>query len=312
MDSNQPIRIAFIVQHPSIWPVWHSIWKACKDDSRVIVDVVLTPFIHPYTSGAVTYDELRAFLVKEGVPFYMAGSYDLDSFSPHVVFLQSPYDETRPAHLRVEEIVKRFSKIAYIPYGLELGGGSWNVTSQFDLPVQRNAWRIFARSVRHQNMFAKYCQSGNGHVVVTGHSKFDLFKDSPNVEISSSLLKKINGRKVLLWTPHFAVGLPATWSTYRLYGESILEYLRNKPDLFLLMRPHPLFFQSMRQHNVWDLGGELAFRKMIEASSNLALDEAIDYLPAFSIADALMSDVGSFLLEFLPTKKPILYLHLRF
>lgn len=309
VKPDELIRITFIIQHSSIWTSWRSVWDACQKDDRVVANVVLTPYIHPLTSTAVTYDELRELLIRENVSFYTSDYYNLDEFKPHVVFLQNPYEETRPGHLRINEIQKRFARISYVPYGLEMGGGCWNLKSQFDSDLQRKAWRIFARSNRHKKMFGKYCKSGNAHVVVTGHPKFDVSSRLLSVEDNSSLIQKANGRKVILWTPHFAVGFPPTWSTYRIYSETIFEIFREESKLFLLIRPHPLFFQSMRENNVWDADGETKFRSMIDESENCYLDERDDYLEAFSVADGLMTDVGSFLLEFLPTGKPILYLH---
>ena len=309
LQGNESIRIAFIVQHPSVWSSWRSVWKAASKDDRFSVKVVLTPFIHPFSSEAKTYDDMKQLLISESVPFCNEAYFDLKSFRPHVTFIQNPYEETRPEKLRIEQLEKTGSRIAYIPYGLEMGGGTWNFKAQFDSPLHRSAWRVFARSERHEKMFGKYCRAGNGHVVVTGHPKFDGLITDFDKNLSAALVAKIAGRKVILWTPHFSVGDPATWSTFKTYGEYILAEMRFRTDMFLLIRPHPMFFKAMRQHNLWDAQGEQDFRQMIDGTVNFALDETADYRTAFSVAYALMADVGSFLLEFLPTGKPIMYLH---
>jgi SAM-dependent methyltransferase len=258
---------------------------------------------------AVTYDDLKQFLIDENIPFCTLEFFDIREFDPHVVFFQNPYEETRPEFLRIDQLMALGSRIAYIPYGLELGGGAWNLMAQFDLPVHRLAWRVFSRSERHKKMFGKYCRAGNQHVIVTGHPKFDSLNGNSSDSVPVKLTNKIAGRKVILWTPHFSVGDPPTWSTYRLYGEFIINELRRRQKLFLLIRPHPLLFNAMQQHQAWDAEGERDFRQSINDSNNMALDESSDYHVAFSISDALMADVGSFLLEYLPTGKPLLYLH---
>ncbi len=308
-NSNNKIRIAFIVQHVSIWPSWYSVWKACMDNKNVVVDVILAPYFHVNASTSISYDDMHKLLLDEDISFYSAEYYNLNNFMPHVVFLQNPYEESRPQQFQYSEFIKRNIKIAYIPYGLEMGGGSWNIESQFNMPVHQNAWRVFARSNRHKKMFSKYCHAGSGHVVVTGHPKFDVHRKSSGLCLNAQLKRKINGRKVLLWTPHFGVGLPPTWSTFRIYCDSIIEIMRQQTELFLLIRPHPLFFQAMKNHNVWNAEDEAQFIRMIKESDNFALDVSGDPQNSFHLADALMSDVGSFLLEFLITEKPILYLH---
>jgi 2-polyprenyl-3-methyl-5-hydroxy-6-metoxy-1,4-benzoquinol methylase len=305
---GEAIRVAFIAQHPAIWFSWRSVWKAFSETPGVKVYAVLTPFIHPFSSTD-TYDEMRQLLLDEGIPFFTYEFFDLNVFKPHVVFLQNPYDETRPAEFTSLALTERGCRVAYVPYGLEIGGGACNLNWQFDLPLQRSAWRIFARSDRHQRMFGKYCRSGNGHVVVVGHPKLDALSEISSLKIDESLQNRIAGRKVVLWTPHFSVGNPPAWSTFELYVEPILSAMEKRKDLFLLIRPHPMFFQAMLEKQVWDVGGEQQFKQRIANSHNLALDEDPNYLTAFAVSDALMADVGSFLLEFLPTLKPILYLY---
>lgn len=309
LHPNQAIRIAFIVQHPSVWSGWRSVWIATCKNPHFLSKVVLAPFLHPFSSEAVTYDDLKQLLIDENVPFCDAEFFDVNSFKPHVTFIQNPYEDTRPENFRIVHLKKAGTRIAYIPYGLEIGGGAWNIAAQFDSLLHRSAWRIFARSERHKSMFGKYCRVGNGHVFVAGHPKFDSMNACSSNCNTFELKKKISGRKVLLWTPHFSVGEPPTWSTFTLYSEFILSAMSRRPDLFLLIRPHPMFFKAMHRHNLWDAAGEESFRWRVNHSDNFMLDESSDYHEAFSISDALMTDVGSFLLEYLPTGKPLLYLH---
>ena len=308
-NNTNTLRVAFIFQHVSVWTTWKSVIEAFSNNERVIADIVLTPFIHANTSTSVAYDNARQFLLENDIPYITSSYYDLNQFVPDVVFVLNPYNETRPNYLQLSDFDSRYIKVAYIPFGLEVGGGKWNIESQFNLSVQQTAWRIFARSSRHKKLFSKYCESGDSHVCVTGHPKFDNYVNQPAVNADQALVQKVNGRKVLLWTPHFAVGDPPTWSTYQIYCDAILECLSKSNELFLIIRPHPLFFHSMLSNNIWNSQDECEFRCKIEEADNLALDEEVDVSPVFSIATALMTDAGSFLLEFLPSEKPILYLH---
>ncbi len=306
--GEERIRILFVMQVPSLWANWHTVYRAFAEDERFTTMVVLSPFRHEHGTLA-NLDAARDLLLQEGIPFHQWGFFDLESACPHVVFLQSPYDDTRPAHLQTASLVAAGCRVAYIPYGLEIGGGAANLRWQFDLDIHRSAWRIFARSSRHARMFARHCSAGNGHVVVTGHPKLDLQAPRNDNGLAARLSARIGQRRVVLWTPHFSVGSPAAWSTFRLYGDVIMEAVAAREDLFLLVRPHPLFFSAMRTNGFWDAAGEESFRARIEAAGNMALDETADYHDAFSLASMLLADGGSFLLEFLPTGKPVAYLH---
>lgn len=308
--NDQNIRILLVAQYPAIWTSWRSFWKACASNEEVEVHVVVSSFIHPY-GGAETFQEMCKTLKQDNVPYFLGQFYDVDSFNPHVIFLQNPYDSTREQPYKSDYLREKGYRIAYIPYGLEMGAGDENINWQFNLPFHHHAWRIFARSDRHKKMYEKYCETGASRVVVTGHPKFDyqLEKLSENSEISPELLKKVAGRKVVVWTPHFSVGLPATWSTYRIYGDFILELTKKYQQLFFIIRPHPLFYKAMQEHGLWTAEDESLFRERCREQENLWLDTSPEYVESFKVADALMTDVGSFLLEFLPTQKPILYLH---
>lgn len=309
--EHEAIRIVFLAQHASSWAGWRSIWLSAQRHPQVVAKVVLAPFVHHLSSEAAVYDALRQEMLKEGVPFHPLAYFDLAAFAPHVVLVQNPYDETRPAGVRMPALAAIGARVAYVPYGLEMGGGAWNCMAQFDTDVQRGAWRVYSRSERHRHMFGKHCASGNGHVVVTGHPKFDG-EDAPEPSPTAvGWLQKAAGRKIVLWTPHFSVAGPPAWSTYNAYGTFILEAFRQHPGLFLLVRPHPMFFAALRQATPDGAARERAFRERLANMSNGALDELSAHADAFSVSHALMADVGSFLLEYLPQDKPMLYLELQ-
>lgn len=310
---QEKIRLAFIAQHPTTWPGTRSIWAAASQDPRFAPTVVLTPFRHILFTPeqiAQTYDDMRQCLIRENVPYCESLNFDPVSERPHVTFVQNPYEETRPTALKIDSLIKSGSRLAYVPYGLEMGGGDWNLRAQFNSPLHRKAWRVFSRSERHKAMFGRHCRIGNRHVVVTGHPKFDSRGMETQRPDLAQLQAKIAGRRVILWTPHFSAGGEPAWSTFDRYGAFILKEAHLRPDLFLLVRPHPLFFSSMRQKQIWNEEDERLFRDTISQASNMALDDSPNYYESFSLSDGLMADVGSFLLEYLPTGKPLMYLHL--
>jgi SAM-dependent methyltransferase len=309
--GQRTVRVVFLAQNASSWSCWRSIWAYAQHHPQIVTKVVLVPFIHHLSSEAAAYDALKHQMLEEGIPFHTLSYFDLPAFAPDVVLVQNPYDETRPEGVRMPALSAMGARVVYVPYGLEMGGGAWNYKAQFDTEVQRGAWRIYSRSERHRQMFGKHCASGNGHVVVTGHPKFDG-EDELNSSIEAlGWIEKAAGRKIVLWTPHFSVAGAPAWSTYNVYGELILEYFQRQQNLFLLVRPHPLFFAAIRQATHDGPARERVFRERIAAMPNGALDEQPSHADAFSVSHALMADVGSFLLEYLPQDKPMLYLELQ-
>jgi hypothetical protein len=300
----RPIRIHFFFQAPEVWSTWESIWESCRAHACIEPVIVLVPMHH---DGAVDEMRGRRFLADQGLPFIDVSAYQLSTHAPDIVFLQNPYESTRPLELAVERLLQQGVRIVYVPYGLDVGGGADNLKWQYDLEVHRKAWRIFVRSADHKRMYGMLCQPGNHHVIVAGHPKIDKIVAHHQMATVESLSNA--PRKVILWTPHFSVE-PNGWSTFTRHFESILSFFEAGPkDVTLLIRPHPFFFGRLKQYEMPPDFTEDAIRRRIINSPYIQLDEQEQYIDSFSKSHALMADAGSFLLEYLPTGKPILYLH---
>jgi hypothetical protein len=301
MPARRRVRVLFLFQVPETWTTWKSVWEACEKAPEIDASIVLLPFLH---GSAGDPARARRFLADHQLPFVDASVYDVGRELPDVVFFQNPYDSTRPPEWSAARFADRGIRIAYIPYGLDVGGGESNLRWQFDLDVQRRAWRIFVRSEQHRRMYGLHCESGSRHVVVTGHPKLD------SIATHRGAREPIagNGRRVILWCPHFSIEAGG-WSTFEAISQPILAYFEAEPEgVSLLIRPHPLFFGRMQEvAGVGDQPGE-TFRRRVERAAYIELDESEQYAAAFERSAALMADAGSFLLEYLPTGKPILYL----
>lgn len=301
MPARRRVRVHFLFQVPETWTTWKSVWEACEKSPEIDASIVLLPFLH---GSAVDPARARRFLADQQLPFVDASVYDMGRELPDVVFFQNPYDSTRPPEWSAVRFADRGIRIAYIPYGLDVGGGEANLRWQFDLDVQRRAWRIFVRSEQHRRMYGLHCESGSRHVLVTGHPKLD------SIATHNGAAAPIAGneRRVILWCPHFSVEAGG-WSTFEAISQPILAYFEAAPEgISLLIRPHPLFFGRMEEvSGVGRSTGE-SFRRRVERAAYVEMDESEQYIAAFERSDALMADAGSFLLEYLPTGKPILYL----
>ena len=292
------IKVDFLFQWAPGWSNYASVLAALEQDDNFICRLVLLPFHH---SGIVDHEnaQARAFLDAHGISWIWHEEYDYIADKPDMVFIQNPYDFTRPERFSCRTLKAQHIKYAYIPYGLDVGEGETNLTFQYNMECHNFAQWIFVRSAQHKRFYKQYCHAGNKHVYVTGHPKFD--------RVNQWINPTKEERKVLLWTPHFQEGDAKGWSTFNLYCDTML-YIAMTYPVTLIVRPHPLFIGRLRA-----CGGAAVekFSRLIEyakVSDNISLDFDPSYDDSFSRADALLADAGSFLLEYLPTQKPILYL----
>ncbi|MCW1828602.1 glycosyl transferase [Enterobacter asburiae] len=301
-STTGKIKVDFYFQWPPGWTNFESVIHAMLNNPAFDCQVVVVPYLN-WQATDINGDIQRAILKDKGIEYIGFEDYSLEIRRPDVVFLQNPYDDARPDVFRSDYLFQRGVKIAYIPYALDTGIGEESMIYQYNLLCQNIATWIFARSQRHKDEFAIQCQAGNDHVYVTGHPKFDYYEERYNKK-----LEKEKGVTTLLWTTHFVLpGEVKMYTTFNHYCDAFIK-LMMRDDIYLIIRPHPLFRQWI---NSASQVAQDNYERLVSASAvrnNVEWDFDANYQNSFSRSDALIADAGSFLLEYLPSKKPILYL----
>jgi len=298
-------RLAILYQLPESWGNVRTLWEAARDDADTEVVVVLLPFIH--NDYQWKREVAQAHLDEMGVPFVAWDAFDLHAAGFDAVIYTSPYDETRPPAYRFANLRQQVRYTAYIPYGLEVGGGAHNYVYQYGQPVITGASAVFVRSEGVREMFERHCPTGAKHVHVTGHPRMDGLANLEQFPVDPTLLQAIGDRRAVLWNAHFSID-GDLWSTFDLLAAPIFDAFARRPDLALIFRPHPLLWKKLINLNILDEAGIAALKQALQARG-VIIDEHTDHRHAFAASDALLSDVGSFLMEYLATGKPVLYLH---
>ncbi|MGN5595879.1 hypothetical protein [Stutzerimonas nitrititolerans] len=304
IDAAKKNRLAILYQLPESWANVRSVWEAAQEDDTVEVSVVLLPFIHRDYQWQRELAE--AYLRNIGVPFVPWDAYSLDEAALDAVLYTSPYDETRPEAYKFANLRQHVRRTAYVPYGLEVGGGEQNYVYQYGQPVTARADAVFVRSESVRGMFSRHCPTGSSHVYVTGHPRMDGLVNIADFAVDPALKHAVGERKAILWNAHFSFD-GDLWSTFDCLASGIIESFIGRPDLVLLFRPHPLLWKKLINLNI------LSERDIVELKAQLQecgviVDERSDHRHAFAVSAAMMSDAGSFLMEYLATGKPVLYL----
>ena len=309
-------RIVFIAQNSHSWPCMASVHAAFSGDGRWETTVVALPWAAPaFTQSSQNHqDNVFQFLQDQRIPHVRWDSFSLEAHAPDIVFIQDPYDVTRPPGWRVPDLIKAGHRLCYVPYAIELGGTYEDVLFQFNLPLQQLAWAVFARSEAHRDLFGEHCLSGNRHVIATGHPKFDLFGHLESVPPNPDLVAFAKGRPLVLWNPHFSVKLSKSrfgeaYSTFRYWRKFMLEEFQRRQDLAFVIRPHPLLFSNMERCGIMTRAEIEAFEATCEASGNIRIDRSSAYHPVLAAASAMVSDLSSVMIEFGISGRPVCYLH---
>lgn len=302
----------FIVQQGHAWSGMASVYAAYAADPEWRATVVGVPYRHRSFTTEAERNGVLDFLGREGIPHVHWRDFMLAPGAADVAFLSFPNDESLPVGWRMNELMRAIPRLVYLPQALAISGGAENTARQFDFPVQQRAWMILAHSERNKAMFAQHCATGDAHVVVTGHPKLDALRGLASLD-DPELARFAAGRKVICWNPHhdarpdgsaFGAGL----STFLRWHEFLIAEFARRPELALIVRPHPLLFSALVQRRIWTEAQVADFEARAARAGNILVDHRASCLPALARSVALLSDASSLLLEYGATGRPMLHL----
>lgn len=115
-------------------------------------------------------------------------------------------------------------------------------------------------------------------------------------------------KKYIIYAPHWSVGgdTPLNYATFEWNNKFILDFAKQHPELNWVFKPHPALKGKLIEsglmsdkevenyYNQWNLIGQKY--------------EGPDYFELFKQSKVLITDCGSFLAEYMPTKNPVILL----
>jgi len=307
--NNEKIRMVFLFQAASFWPSWESFYNKCINDKRLEVKFILYDKVVEEKSQMLT---ARKFLVENNIDFIYYNDFNIESYKPHVLVMQTPYDEIhREIELWSENIKALGIRIVYIPYGMEIGDSSESKLIQYDTRVINNCWRIYTFSDAIMEYYKRYCLNFSA-VRAFGLPKFDDIRNKEKFKLPESVIKKINGRKVCFWQIHFPKTFWAAGENleYTPYIDVYLEFskkIQNYKNIFFMFRPHPKYIEMCKYIE----GAEEKCKKMFEIinnAENVYYFTEDDYRPALVNSDYIITDRSSLMVEAGVFGVPVLYM----
>ena len=124
-----------------------------------------------------------------------------------------------------------------------------------------------------------------------GNPKFDvIYKARMGENCLRDEWIKTKGKKTIVWS--FDHNWKLNDCTFDLYFESFLDYMSNDEELCLVIRPHYTAVIEMLQNRIWTEEDIQRLRTYARSTPNIIWDEEPDYGMAFSVADAVITDLN--------------------
>ncbi|APX92950.1 hypothetical protein BWR19_08410 [Halomonas sp. 1513] len=116
--------------------------------------------------------------------------------------------------------------------------------------------------------------------------------------------------KRIIYAPHHSLEKKHhnKYATFQWNGRWLLSYAKMHPDMDWVFKPHPRLKHALLENELMTHDEVDGYYAEWESLSNAVVLDEGDYLEIFRDSDALVTDCGSFLLEYYFTRRPIIQL----
>jgi len=311
IKSKSKIRVVFFLIHHTAWK-YEGVYRLMERDKRFDPIVLICPFItlgHDFMTKVMNqsfdtfkkngYQVIKALDETTGIWLNVK-----EEINPEIVCFTNPWNITRPEY-QIRNFLDTLT--CYVPYGYET---SHLHEAYYNGEMMNLVWKFFIENNIHKELSRKYSRNNSTNVVVTGYPGMDKFLIGG---FSPRDVWKLKDKKFkrIIWAAHHTIpGLGASldYSTFLDYSEVMLQFADQfKEDIQIAFKPHPKLRENLSKDEVWGkLKTDEYYQKWSELD-NGQLEEG-EYLDLFFTSDALIHDCGSFVVEYLYTGKPVLYL----
>jgi hypothetical protein len=309
--NKEKVKVVFFLIHESVWK-YEELFKLMEEDNRFDPVVVVCPYI-TYGDETMISELRRAYDSFKAKGYNVIKSLDEDSgkwldvkneIKPDIVFFTNPHNLTRE-----EYFITNFldTLTCYVPYGFK---NSYLYEAHFDQLMQNYTWRFFLETNIHKKLSLQYARNKSVNTLVTGYPGMDKFlrKDYQPVDVW-----KIKDRELkrIIWAPHHTIpgrGATLDYSTFLKYFDFMLniatKYLEH---IQIAFKPHPILRANLSLDEFW---GKEKTDKYYQAWAELPNGQVHEggYIDLFLTSDGMIHDSSSFVIEYLYTNNPVMFL----
>ena len=298
--SKQVRTVAFFCMNVSMWK-YQSLFEELQRNESYKPVIFIAPRKGPWHNRKKDISEMTALCKKmkyEFVPLkndFLNIGQNLDSYEIDYAFFTQPYPNLLCKEYSFEKL--RNALLCYVPYAFCIVNEHFNYDSQ----LIRIAWKNFYPTkdclIESKNFNQK---TDNMHI--TGYPGYDMYERVPSLEW------KDNKRKRVIWAPHHSIEEKG-WlhlSCFMQVHDYMIELAHKYEEQILIaFKPHPHLFSSLC--NIWGKERTMNYFSQWRTMKNGMLCESGNY-SLFKSSDAMIHDSGSFIMEYLYTGKPCMYL----
>lgn len=332
------IEVVFMPYNASMWDSLESVYLSMTADDFCDAFVVPLPWNKLNEHQGIAERCYEGDQFPKDIPVTHYNDYDLESRHPEIIFIHNTYDEYNLV-TRVDErfytrnLKANCDKLVYIPYYGKLAGDLKHFEHFFHPVLFQNCDLVVA-ATEEEREFAleikkKHKSNAKYEVAALGTPKYDrLFEyeqkaKEGTLEIPDDWREKIYTtegmkKRVIFYNTSLAAMLAVEEEHSQTPGnepglkylakvQSVLEVFKQRDDVVLLWRPHPLMLSTMQTMRPHLLDRWIKIVSDFKKEGYGIYDESSDLHRAIAVSDAYYGDGSSVVPLFLAAGKGVFY-----
>lgn len=294
------VKVGFLLHEVSLWKT-----------EELFISMLQHPRFQPIIYTTITaegklsvncqkYNHLLAYLNDKGYEFEELTS--INEIDADLIFYEKPYDVSYFKDFQAKECP---ALIAYIAYGIN----NFKSPYAYNLATVRRSIHFYVENELVKNSLCSIMDNNGKNVRVTGTPIMDVLSKSKDKFADPWKISPVR-KKRIIWAPHHTIsGDTQSWlklSSFLSIHEGMLSLAEKyASQVQFAFKPHPLLFNKLIA--IWGKEKTIEYYNQWSNLENAQLEEG-EYIGLFKHSDAMIHDCGSFLIEYLYTGNPVMYM----
>lgn len=331
-DMKETKLVVFLPYKASMWDSLESIWREASKDSDWISVVIPIPYYAKRSDGTLGEQQYEGEDFPEYVPVMDWQDFSLEQEHPDIIFIHNPYDQcnyvtTIHPFFYSSRIRKYTDKLVYIPYFIHQND---RVPEDYCvLPGVIYSDVVVLQSEKVKEQYIQYYKEALPELAeklgekgldekfqAWGSPKYDAANETESLPDSWKKLleegneKNISGeiipKKVIFFNTHLSSLMQGKSGRFLKKLKWVFEFFRNRNDVVMLWRPHPLSVETARSMNPEAVEPYLQIVEWYKKQGFGIYDDSKALHRAVNLSDAYYGDHSSVTELFRHQGKPVM------
>lgn len=314
--------VVFLPYKASMWDSLESVWRVASQDKEWECLVIPIPYFNKNDDGSIGEMEYEGREFPSYVPIVDWRNYALEQEHPDVILIHNPYDQYNfitmvHPYFFASKLKDYTEKLVYIPYFIHQN----EVVKEHYcvLPGTLYADAIILQSDRVREQYIKTFEAGLPELVeklgkdvieqkflALGSPKMDILEMNDTGIPDGWKPFLAQGRKVLFFNTHLSGLMKQKSENFLKKLEWVFGFFKNREDVVLLWRPHPLMIETAKSANPEAIEPYLRLVERYRQERIGIYDDSADLRRAVKLADAYYGDSSSVVELFRSQGKPVM------